>query len=196
MIHTYNESSSAESSKREARSSKQNRKRIFGFQLPASNFQLHAGGQRQSLKFFEVARDRGFTLIEIMVGIIILGSLAMYVAPKLMGRPEEAKQVRAKMDIAALETALKLYKLDSGVYPGTEQGLLALVQKPEAGVIPKKWRQGGYLEKGKVPKDPWGNDYVYLSPGLKGDFDIISYGADGVPGGENENKDINNWDTE
>jgi general secretion pathway protein G len=196
MIHTYNESSSAESSKREARSSKQNRKRILGFQLPASIFRLHAGEQRQSLRFYEVSRDRGFTLIEIMVVIIILGILAMYVAPKLMGRPEEAKQVRAKMDIAALETALKLYKLDSGVYPGTEQGLLALVQKPEAGVIPKKWRQGGYLEKGKVPKDPWGNDYVYLSPGLKGDFDIISYGADGVPGGENENKDINNWDTE
>jgi general secretion pathway protein G len=196
MIHTFNESSSAESSKLEARSSKQNRKRIFGFQLPASSFQLHAGEQRQSLRFYEVARDRGFTLIEIMVVIIILGILAMYVAPKLMGRPEEAKQVRAKMDIAALETALKLYKLDSGVYPGTEQGLLALVQRPEAGVIPKKWRQGGYLEKGKVPKDPWGNDYVYLSPGLKGDFDIISYGADGVPGGENENKDLNNWDTE
>jgi general secretion pathway protein G len=98
------------------------------------------------------------------------------------------------MDIAALETSLKLYKLDSGIYPGTEQGLLALVQRPESGVIPKKWRQGGYLEKGKVPKDPWGNDYIYLSPGLKGDFDIISYGADGVPGGENENKDITNWD--
>ena len=152
--------------------------------------------QRRRWMFYEVARDKGFTLIEIMVVIIILGILAMYVAPKLMGRPEEAKQVRAKMDIAALETALKLYKLDNGIYPSTEQGLLALVQRPEAGVIPKKWRQGGYLEKNKVPKDPWGNDYVYLSPGLKGDFDIISYGADGVPGGENENKDINNWDTE
>jgi general secretion pathway protein G len=139
---------------------------------------------------------RGFTLIEIMVVIIILGILAMYVAPKLMGRPEEAKQVRAKMDIAALETALKLYKLDSGMYPSSEQGLQALVQRPESGVVPKKWRQGGYLEKGKVPKDPWGNDYVYLSPGLKGDFDILSYGADGVPGGENENKDITNWDVE
>ena len=158
--------------------------------------QARLESQRRSRGFCEVANHRGFTLIEIMVVIIILGILAMYVAPKLMGRPEEAKQVRAKMDIAALETALKLYKLDSGIYPGTEQGLLALVQRPESGVIPKKWRQGGYLEKGKVPKDPWGNDYVYLSPGLKGDFDIISYGADGVPGGENENKDINNWDTE
>jgi general secretion pathway protein G len=141
-------------------------------------------------------KEGGFTLIEIMVVIIILGILAMYVAPKLMGRPEEAKQVRARMDISALETALKLYKLDSGMYPSTEQGLQALVEKPEAGNIPKKWRTGGYLEKGKVPKDPWGNEYIYLSPGLKGDFDITSYGADGVPGGENENRDINSWEVE
>lgn len=183
-------------SKIEARSSKQDRKTFWDLTLPASSFQLPAWTQRRSWTFSEVARARGFTLIEIMVVIVILGILAMYVAPKLMGRPEEAKQVRAKMDIAALETALKLYKLDSGIYPGTEQGLQALVQRPESGVIPKKWRQGGYLEKGKVPKDPWGNDYIYLSPGLKGDLDIISYGADGVPGGENENKDINNWDVD
>lgn len=157
--------------------------------LPAVRFRARAADPA-------AAGQRGFTLIEIMVVIIILGILAMYVAPKLMGRPEEAKQVRARMDIQALETALKLYKLDNGVYPSTEQGLAALVQKPETGVIPKKWRQGGYLEKGKVPKDPWGNDYIYISPGLKGDFDILSYGADGVPGGENENRDITNWDTE
>ena len=188
--------SSAVSSKLEARNANQNRKRILGLQLSASGFRPRAGAQRRNWMVCQVAREKGFTLIEIMVVIIILGILAMYVAPKLMGRPEEAKQVRAKMDIAALETALKLYKLDSGVYPSTEQGLLALVQKPESGVIPKKWRQGGYLEKGKVPKDPWSNEYVYLSPGLKGDFDIISYGADGVPGGENENRDITNWDTE
>jgi general secretion pathway protein G len=146
--------------------------------------------------FRKAASQGGFTLIEIMVIIIILGILAMYVAPKLMGRPDEAKQVRAKMDIAALETALKLYKLDNGIYPSTEQGLIALVQRPESGTIPRKWRQGGYLEKSKVPKDPWGNEYVYLCPGLKGDFDIICYGADGVPGGENENKDLSNSDIE
>lgn len=140
--------------------------------------------------------NRGFTLIELMVVIIILGILAMYVGPKLMGKPGEAKQVKARMDIASLETALKMYKLDTGAYPGTEQGLLALVEKPETGVVPKKWKKGGYLEKGKVPKDPWGNEYVYLSPGLKGDFDIISYGADGAPGGEDENMDINNWEIE
>jgi general secretion pathway protein G len=175
---------------------KQNRKRPFSFQLPASGLYPPAGTRIGNWPFRRAACNRGFTLIEIMVVIIILGILAMYVAPKLMGRPEEAKQVRTKMDIAALETALKLYKLDNGIYPSTDQGLLALVQRPESGVIPKKWRQGGYLEKGKVPKDPWSNEYVYLSPGLKGDFDIISYGADGVPGGENENKDITNWDTE
>jgi general secretion pathway protein G len=140
--------------------------------------------------------NRGFTLIELMVVIIILGILAMYIGPKIMGRPEEAKQVKARVDIAALETALRLYKLDSGIYPSTEQGLQALVEKPETGNIPRKWKEGGYLEKGKVPKDPWGNEFVYLSPGVKGDYDIISYGADGVPGGEGQNLDINNWDIE
>ena len=141
-------------------------------------------------------KNQGFTLIELMVVIVILGILAMWVAPKIMGRPEEAKQVKARLDIQNLETALKLYKLDNGPYPGTEQGLQALVEMPETGNVPKKWKKGGYLEKGKVPKDPWRNDFIYLSPGLKGDFDIISYGADGVPGGEDENKDINNWEIE
>jgi len=142
------------------------------------------------------SNNRGFTLIELMVVIIILGILAMWVAPKIMSRPGEARQVKALLDIQNLETALKLYKLDNGIYPTTEQGLQALVEKPETGTIPKKWKAGGYLEKGKVPKDPWGNDFIYLSPGLKGDLDIISYGIDGVPGGEEENKDINNWEIE
>jgi general secretion pathway protein G len=140
--------------------------------------------------------NRGFTLIELMVVIIILGILAMWVAPKIMGRPGEARQVKARLDIQNLENALKLYKLDNGVYPTTEQGLQALVEQPETGTIPKKWKPGGYLEKGRVPKDPWGNEFVYLSPGLKSDFDIISYGLDGVPGGEGENKDVNNWEIE
>ncbi len=140
--------------------------------------------------------NQGFTLIELMVVIIILGVLAMWVAPKIMDRPGEARQMKVRLDIQNLETALKLYKLDNGSYPSTEQGLQALVETPETGIIPKKWKKGGYLEKGRVPKDPWGNDFVYLSPGLKGDFDIISYGADGVPGGEDENKDINNWELE
>jgi general secretion pathway protein G len=138
----------------------------------------------------------GFTLIELMIVIIILGILAMYIAPKFMERPGEAKQVKARLDITTFETALKLYKLDNGKYPSTEQGLQALVEKPESGNVPKKWREGGYLEKGRVPRDPWDNEYIYLAPGLKGDFDIISYGADNVPGGEGEDKDINNWDIE
>ena len=138
----------------------------------------------------------GFTLIELMVVIIILGILAGLIVPKIMGRPEEAKQLKAKIQIEGLETALKLYKLDTGTYPDTEQGLQALVEKPESGIVPKTWREGGYLEKGKVPRDPWGNEFVYLSPGLNGEYDIISYGADGIPGGEGKNKDINSWEIE
>ena len=141
--------------------------------------------------------NRGFTLIELMVVVIILGILALYIGPKIMGEPEKAKRVKAKMDIASLETALKMYKLDNGRYPSTDQGLQSLVTVPDSGAIPKNWRKGGYLEKNKVPKDPWGNEFVYISPGVHGDFDIISYGLDGVPGGEDEdNKDINNWEIE
>jgi len=141
--------------------------------------------------------NRGFTLIELMVVVIILGILALYIGPKIMGEPERAKRVKAKMDIATFETALKMYKLDNGVYPSTEQGLAALIEKPETGVIPKRWREGGYLEKRKISKDPWRNDFVFISPGVHSDFDLISYGTDGVPGGEGENnKDINNWDIE
>jgi len=138
----------------------------------------------------------GFTLIEVMVVIVILGILAMYIAPKIMERPEEARQVKAKIDIASLETALKLYKLDSGMYPTTEQGLQALITKPETSPIPKNWSPQGYLDKSKVPKDPWKNDFIYIAPGLKSPYDIISYGADGVQGGEGSNKDIHNWDIE
>ena len=138
----------------------------------------------------------GFTLIELMVVIVILGILAGLIVPRLMGRPEEAKRLKAKIQIESLETALKLYKLDSGMYPDTEQGLQALVEKPAAGNVPKKWREAGYLEKGKAPKDPWGNDFIYLSPGVHGECDIISYSADGVAGGDGKNKDINSWEIE
>ncbi|MDA8405141.1 MAG: type II secretion system major pseudopilin GspG [Desulfobacteraceae bacterium] len=140
--------------------------------------------------------SQGFTLIELMVVIVILSVLAVWVAPKIMGRPEQAKQVKAKVDIQSFETALKLYRLDNGAYPTTEQGLEALVVKPDAGNIPKNWRAGGYLEKDKIAKDPWGNEFVYLCPGVHGDFDIISYGADGEPGGEDYNQDINSWEIE
>ena len=140
--------------------------------------------------------NRGFSLIELMVVVIILGILAMYIGPKLMGRTEQAKEVQTRVQIEGLETALKLYKLDNGVYPTTEQGLQALVERPETQNVLQNWRKGGYLEKGKVPKDPWGNEFIYLSPGIQGDYDITSYGADGVPGGEDENKDINSWEIE
>ena len=146
--------------------------------------------------FFKKADCRGFTLIELMVVIVILGILAGLIIPRIMGRPEEAKQLKAKMQIESLETALNLYKLDNGGYPDTEQGLQALIEKPETGKLPTKWREGGYLEKGKLPKDPWGNDFVYLCPGAHGEYDIISYGYDGVPGGEDKNKDINSWEIE
>jgi general secretion pathway protein G len=131
-----------------------------------------------------------------MVVIVILGILAGLIVPKIMGRPEEARMMKARVQIESIETALKLYKLDNGVYPSTEQGLQALVEPPSVGQLPRKWREGGYLEKGRVPEDPWGNEYVYLSPGLHGDLDLMSYGADGEPGGEGADADINNWEVD
>lgn len=141
-------------------------------------------------------RQSGFTLIELMVVIVILGILAGLIVPRIMGRPEEAKQLKAKLTIESLETSLRMYKLDNGMYPSTEQGLEALVQAPDTGDVPKKWREGGYIEKGRIPSDPWDNEFVYLSPGVHGEYDIISYGSDGVPGGEGKDKDINSWELE
>lgn len=138
----------------------------------------------------------GFTLIELMVVIVILGILATLIVPKVMDRPGQARQLKAKIQIESFETALKLYKLDSGAYPTTEQGLYALVTPPSDGKAAKNFPKEGYLEKGKVPNDPWGNEYVYLCPGVNSAFDIVSYGADGVPGGEDENKDVTNWETD
>ncbi len=140
--------------------------------------------------------EHGFTLIELLVVLIIIGILAGYVGPKIMGRPEEAKRTKAAMQIKGLETALHLYKLDNGTYPSTEQGLQALVEAPESGRLPPKWRKGGYLEKASVPKDPWSNEFVYFSPGVNADFDLSSYGPDGESGGEEENADINSWEIE
>jgi general secretion pathway protein G len=135
--------------------------------------------------------QEGFTLIEILVVVVILGILASIIVPKIMKRPEEARRTKAVMDIKAIETALNLYRLDSGVYPSTEQGLEALVTKPTTGVIPKNWKEDGYLDK--VPKDPWGNPFVYLCPGVNKEFDLVSHGADGVEGGEGKDADIQNW---
>lgn len=135
---------------------------------------------------------RGFTLIEIMVVIVILGVLAALIVPKVMGRPDEARIVAAKQDIAAIVQALKLYKLDNLRYPSTEQGLPALVKKPALPPIPPNWKGNGYLEK--LPNDPWGHPYQYLQPGLHGEIDVISLGADGAPGGEGNDADIGSWE--
>ncbi len=138
----------------------------------------------------------GFTLIELLVVLIIIGILAGYIGPRIMNRPEEARRTKAALQIGGLETGIKMYKLDNGVYPTTEQGLQSLVEPPSTGRLAPKWREGGYLDSRKVPKDPWGNDFVYLSPGLNGDFDLSSYGADGEAGGEGDDVDINNWEIE
>lgn len=151
-------------------------------------------GREEKMKNRKRNNERGFTLIELMVVIVILGILAGLIIPRIMGRPDEARQAKARMTIESMETALKLYKLDNGNYPTTEQGLQALVETPELGGLAKNWREGGYLEKGKIPKDPWDNDFVYISPGSHGDFDLSSLGADGEPGGEGKDKDINSWE--
>jgi len=136
-------------------------------------------------------RQAGFTLIEVLVVVVILGLLAALIVPRIMDRPDEARVVAAKSDISAILSALKLYRLDNGTYPTTEQGLQALVKKPTTGDVPPNWKQGGYLER--LPKDPWGTDYQYLSPGVYGEIDIFSYGADRKPGGEGYAADIGNW---
>lgn len=148
------------------------------------------------LNFRPLNGSKGFTLIELLVVMLILGLLAGIVGPRLFGQTDEAKVTNARVQIEHLSTALKIYKLDNGKFPTTEQGLQALVSSPQGGDAPKKWREGGYLEKSSVPKDPWQNDYIYLSPGTHGSFDILSYGADGNPGGEGINKDINSWEVE
>jgi general secretion pathway protein G len=141
-----------------------------------------------------INRPHGFTLFEILVVVFIIGILAAIVAPRIIGRTDDAKIADAKLQIKNFETALKLFKLDNGFYPSTEQGLESLIEPPAIGKIPRKYREGGYLEQKKIPLDPWGNPYVFLSPGLYGDYDIISYGADGKEGGEKTDEDIKSWD--
>jgi general secretion pathway protein G len=134
----------------------------------------------------------GFTLIEIMVVIVILGVLAALVVPSVLSRTDDARIVAAKSDIGAIRQALKLYRLDNQRYPTTEQGLDALVAKPAAPPVPANWKPGGYLEK--LPQDPWGRAYQYLNPGLRSDVDVFTYGADGQPGGTGADGDIGSWD--
>jgi general secretion pathway protein G len=147
-------------------------------------------GRRKSRGRFEA-----FTLIELMVVIVILGILAVFVVPKLTKRPEDARVTKAKIEISNLEQALELYYLDNGMYPSTEQGLRALVEKPQVGDIPQNWKEGGYLAKGRLPADPWGHEYVYVSPGNhNSDYDLYSLGKDGQEGGEEYDADITNWE--
>lgn len=135
---------------------------------------------------------RGFTLIEIMVVVVIMGVLAALVVPKLLNRAGESRVAAAKVDINTIQQALKLYKLDNQRYPTTEQGLQALLEKPTTGPAANGWKAGGYLER--MPKDPWGNPYLYLSPGNRGEVDVYSLGADGQPGGTGDDADIGSWD--
>ncbi len=135
---------------------------------------------------------RGFTLIEILVVIVILGVLAALIVPNVMQRPDEARVTVAKSDIAAIMQALKLYRLDNQRYPTAEQGLAALVTKPEVPPVPPNWKSGGYLEK--IPKDPWGRPYAYLNPGVRSEVEVMSFGADGQTGGSGIDADIGSWD--
>jgi len=136
--------------------------------------------------------QRGFTLLEVMVVVVILGILAALVVPNIIGRPEQARRIAAKHDISSLMQALKLYRLDNRRYPTTEQGLQALVTRPTTAPLPPDWKAGGYIER--LAKDPWGRPYQYLNPGLRGEIDVFSFGADGAPGGEGNDADIGSWD--
>lgn len=136
--------------------------------------------------------QRGFTLIEIMVVVVILGILASIVVPRLLDEPEKARRTTAATQIRSFEEALGIFKLENSFFPTTEQGLNALVEKPTVGRVPNRYKEGGYIRK--IPLDPWGQQYLYLSPGVHGDFDLFSYGPDGESGGEGDDADVANWD--
>ncbi|MBS77824.1 type II secretion system major pseudopilin GspG [Variovorax sp.] len=140
-------------------------------------------------KHLRQAPQQGFTLIELMVVLVIMGVLAALIVPNLMNRPDQARAIAARQDVGAIMQALKLYRLDNGEYPSASQGIRALVEKPSSGKIPANWRN--YLER--LPSDPWGKPYQYLNPGTNGEIDVFSLGADGEPGGEKANADIGSW---
>lgn len=139
-----------------------------------------------------ISRQSGFSLIEIMVVVVIIGLLASIVAPMVLDRADEARVNKVRADFKSIQTALNLYRIDNYVYPSSEQGLEALVTKPTANPIPRNWRSTGYIDQ--VPMDPWGNPYLYISPGETREYDIYTLGADGVSGGEGQNADLSVWD--
>lgn len=136
-------------------------------------------------------KDAGFSLLELMVVVVILSVLALVVVPRVIDRPDQARTARAKADIASIVSAVKLYRLDNFRYPSTEQGLQALVSRPSSDPVPANWAENGYMDR--LPVDPWGQPYHYLAPGVHGDFDVFSYGANGVAGGEGADRDIGSW---
>jgi general secretion pathway protein G len=137
------------------------------------------------------AGDSGFSLLELMVVVVIMSILALVIVPRVIDRPDQARVARVRSDIAVLENAIKLYRLDNFRYPTTDQGLSALVEKPTRDPVPQNWAQNGYVER--LPSDPWGGEYQYLSPGVHGEFDVFSYGADGGTGGDGMDADVGNW---
>ncbi|MGB0764825.1 MAG: type II secretion system major pseudopilin GspG [Luminiphilus sp.] len=136
-------------------------------------------------------RQRGFSLIEILVVLVIMGLLISVVAPTVLNSADDARVQKVQADFKAIETALKIYRLDNFVYPSTEQGLVALIEPSTLEPEPRNFKDGGYLQE--MPLDPWGREYLYLSPGENSEVDLFSYGADGLPGGEGQNKDLGNW---
>ncbi len=140
---------------------------------------------------FKKSNVAGFSLIEILVVVVIIGILAAVVVPRVMDEPDRAKVTRAQQDVQALVTALNMYRLDNHHYPSTEQGLEALVRRPSGQPEAANWRQGGYIDR--MPRDPWGREYQYLNPGVHGEIDVWSFGANGMPGGEGINAEIGNW---
>jgi general secretion pathway protein G len=139
----------------------------------------------------QASPGEGFTLIEVLVVVVILGILAAIIVPRIMDQPDRARVTKAQQDIQALVTGLSLYKLDNFSYPSTDQGLDALVEQPQGQPEARNWKDGGYIDR--LPADPWGSQYLYLNPGVHGNIDVYSQGADGSPGGEGMNADIGNW---
>jgi general secretion pathway protein G len=170
--------------------------RVFKLSTVPAGVQMTSMSLMRSQQTSLAARSRlarGFTLIEIMVVITILGVLAALIVPRVVGRTDDAKIAAAKQDIASIMQALKLYRLDNGRYPTTDQGLLALIAKPTTEPVPSNWKQGGYIERSTVPTDPWGEPYKYLNPGIRGEIDVFSLGRDKTNGGEGPDADIGSW---